>query len=170
MAPINFSSNMLRSFSNSWSKILPKTSIITQWNASRHSTSRWTDDVATSFRKTPQEGNCEHCQTSNDFPWYSFHAMPIWSANRYSRFRVKWLLTFGFVKPSCGWNRAGGQSNGTVRLESRIGELEQLKKLCLCDCWLDVSFHSSNSSEVICKTGQLHPTGAIIKNSGNIPQ
>ncbi len=67
------------------------------------------------------------------FPWYSFLAMPRWSAICSSRFgfRVKRLLTIRFVKPSFGWSGGGGQRSRTVRLEARIGELEQLKKFCL---------------------------------------
>ncbi len=141
---------------------------------SRHSTSRWTDGGTTCLRKALQEGSFEHCRPSDDFPWYSFLALSSWSVNYSSRFgfRVKILLTIGFFRSSFGWSGGGGQRRGTVRLESRIGESEQLKKLCLCDWWLDVRFHGSNGSEFILRfaTGQLHPTDAIIKNNGNIPR
>ncbi len=120
---------------------------------SQHDEALRTDDGTTSFRKALQERNLEPCRPSNDFPWYLFLTLPSRSTNCSSRFRfrVKRLLTIRFVKPSFGWSGGGGQKIGTVRLEPRIGELEQLNKLCLCDCWLDVSFHSSNSSELIGK-------------------
>ncbi len=98
-------------------------------------------------------GYFEHCRPSNDFPWYSFLPMPSWSAVCSSGFgfRAKRLLNITFVKPSFEWIGSEGQWSRTVRLELRIGELEQLKKLCLYDVWLDVSIHSSNCSELICK-------------------
>ncbi len=114
----------------------------TRWSASRHSTSGRSDGETTSFRKALQERSSEHCRHSNDFVWYSFLAMPSWLTICSSRFgfRVKRLWTIRFVKPSFGWSGCGGQRSKTVRLEVRIRELEQLKKLCLCYFWLDVSF------------------------------
>ncbi len=64
-----------------------------------------------------------------------------------------------------------GQRSRAVRLVARIGELEQLKELCLCAFWLDVStFQTAQNSFVRFATGQLYPIYAIIRNNGNIPR
>ncbi len=82
------------------------------------------------------------------------------------------FLHIRFVMPCFGWSGGVVQRSRTARLEARIGELEQLKKLCLCNFWLDVSFQSfqtAQNSFVRFATGQLHPINAIEKNSNNIP-
>ncbi len=62
------------------------------------------------------------------------------------RFSSKKTINYQVFKPSLGWSGGGGQRSRTVRLESRVWELEQLKNLCLWDFWLDVGFDSSNCS------------------------
>ncbi len=56
-------------------------------------------------------------------------------ADRQSVLRAKRLLNMRFVNPSFGWNWSGEQWSREVRLESRIGELEEQNKLWLCDFW-----------------------------------
>ncbi len=55
------------------------------------------------------------------------------SSNLFFQIRIssKKTITIRFVKPSFGRSGGGGQRSRTVRLEARIGELEQLKEQLL---------------------------------------
>ncbi len=107
MAPMNFSSNVLISSSKPGSKIWPKKPP-TRWSASRHST----DHGTTSFRKALQKGNLEHSRPSNDFPWYSFLALPSWLVNRSSRFGFRDYYLLGLSSPVLGEVEVGDKGAG----------------------------------------------------------
>ncbi len=68
------------------------------------------------------------------------------------------------------WRWGTKEQDSPVRGENRgVGTAEEIVSW---DFWLDVSFQvqTAQNSLVRFATGQIHPTGAIVKNSGNMPR